>query len=192
MTQGYDPNERARLFDTFEDDADASYGFQATARFLPTDAKPKQVVDAMNRFRLSLWRVAAHPAEPGVRWDLRLIYGTASTLSLNNIEAPLVAYVPGNLQLYALPVSRPEGQTVAIHVSLKPVNGYNLQHVRTRAVAGISPVDLPGSGVRFTALAASTVTVAGVAVVLAAGQTLPLMAPAILGAGGSGIVEHEL
>lgn len=174
-----------------------TYGEQATISFpAPTVLVPQQqerpCVDVANDRAVSLWRVSAVGLQPTQRWRLRLIYGTASSIMLTDLEAPLVAYVPGSCQLYAFPLA--QTAKADLQVSLKPVAGYNLQHVRSISdnTAGVAPLSLPSSGVRFTALIASTVTVAGAAVALAANATLFLTGPATLAVGGLGIVEHEL
>jgi hypothetical protein len=173
----------------------SAYGEQATLNFpapsvLAPARQETQAIDTGDALDVSLWRISALALQPTQRWAIRLMYGTASSLMLTNVEAPMVAYVPGHAQLYAVPVAQTADANLL--VTLKPVSGYNLQHVRTIATAPAVVLQLPSTGVRFTALAASTVTVAGVAVALAAGQSIILAGPSTLAVGGSGIVEHEL
>ena len=189
-------NSAARVHDQSGDD-DVTFGYQATVSFpavtVLEPAQPERpAIDSVNRRDIPLWRLSAIALQPTQLWRLRLIYGTSSSIEIQNIRAPLVAYVPGSVQLYALPI----GQTAAVnlYVSLKPAFGYNLQHVRSILdnQGGGAALDIPPSGVRFTALVASTVNMAGAAIALGVNASLLITGPATLAIGGLGIVEHEL
>lgn len=170
-------------------------GFQATIDWQPAVAgspvaKERQAVDLQDLAGLGVWRIAAI-TRGTQRVFGRLIYGTSSSFELGNIILPLVAYVPGNAQLYLLPEDTTPAARVCVGVSAKLVGGFSSpQIVRTFHTAGATP--LPSSGYRFTALAAATLTVEGVAgIAVAAGDSLRITSPSILTA-GSGLVEHEL
>lgn len=189
-------------FDQSEGRPPAAWGFQAVVRFQPGAVgqperdKETQAIDAQDDRSVRMWRVAARnqavPTASGPRFIGRLIYGTSASIELDNLIGPIVAYVPGNVQLYVRPEDEPLTTAFNVSVSLKPVGGYSIPFVRTFhdfAVAGAVP--LPQSGARFVALNNASVTVEGISVALTAGDTLPITNGSVLTA-GAGLVEHEL
>jgi len=166
-------------------------GYQATVDWASgIAAKERQAVDLQDFSGMGVWRIAA-VTRGDQRVFGRLIYGTSSSFELSSIVLPLVAYVPGNAQLYLQPETSPPASRVCVGVSAKLVGGFSSpQIVRSFHVA--SATALPSSGYRFTALAASTLTVEGVAgIAVAAGDSIRITSPTLLTA-GSGLVEHEL
>lgn len=149
-----------------------------------------QVVDATDT-RERMFRVSAHITEgAGQAVRARMLYGThGGTLSLRNLLLPLVAWVPGNVQLYVEPVG-PVTAKLVVSVTCKLADGYASPQI-CRSFHSTPGEILPPSAVRATMRAAGTITVNGVAVVLAANDAIRLTHPAVLTA-GSAIAEHEL
>lgn len=178
------------LHPTFPGQPQVQAGLQTTVSFAAAlQARETQAVDLVASSHVGIWRVSAIASRP-VRVNARLIYGTASSFTLENIRLPLVAYVPGNVQLYVNPEASPPAEAIHVRVSAKLVSS-GTQTVRTFHDATAGAVDLPASVASYTALVAGSVTVEGVAVALGVNQQLKVTAPAVLTA-GAGIVEHEL
>jgi hypothetical protein len=125
-----------------------------------------------------LWRIS-------VVGDLlvELTWGTSSRRRLV-LDAPILADLPGFVSVIATP--RTSGGATG-QVTATRSSGAGPQELR-RFVAG--PVlALDDQATRFVALAASTVTVRALAVVLAVGDSIPLVSGSVLTA-GSGFVEY--
>lgn len=170
------------------------YGFSASVRFgasVATSAE-KQAVDIMANDAVPMWRISAFSNSNDKQLLGRLIYGTTSSIELANLICPIVAYVPGNVQLYLRPSANPFLPAECIgHVSVRNVTNAGAQILRTLNNAAGGVVDLGVSAVRFIALQNSTVSVAGFGVALLEGQSVELVGPARLLV-GAGIAEHEL
>jgi hypothetical protein len=173
-------------------ESDLDFGNQMSFALPAGPPIEQHIVDAMSRRGVGqLWRVSMFSLQnptagvPDLR--ARLMYGTSSSIQIDNLSLPLVAYVPGNLQLYVRKAATGEVPREVV-VSLKPVSGYGQQILRSVVDASGGALTLAPSAVRFTALVASTVQ--GVA--LAPGESMIVTAPAGLNIGGGGIVEHEL
>lgn len=155
------------------------YGTQSQRIWAAADVAEQQLIDAVRpEF---LWRASVQ----GENLVLKLVYGTQATITLDNLRLPFVGFIPGQVGLSARKLD-PAAPAVA-RVTLTAATG-GLSTVR--AFVGLGA--LPTGAASYTALAASTLTVAGVAgVVVAPGATMPLVAPAVVTV-GSGIVEFSL
>lgn len=141
----------------------------------------RQIIDTMAC--QYLWRVSV----AGENVLLKLVFGTRKTLNLDNIVLPFVAFVPGQLSIYARP-SNPELPAFAFPTLTIATGG--AQVVRSIHTA-LSALDARVSSV--VALGAgTTVTVAGAAIALAQGQELRIVAPSALAAGGPLLLEWTL
>lgn len=160
---------------------DGFYGTQSTRTWGIGETDARVLVDtSQNEY---LWRITAHGTS-NVR--LQLTWGSGSTQVLGAILLPFEAYVPGQAQLSA---TKQDDGAGSCTVTLTTSCAYGDQAVRT-FVTAVSV--LPTSAKRFTALAAATLTIAGVAgIAVAAGATIPLVHPASVTA-GSGILEHTV
>lgn len=158
---------------------DGSYGIQSQRVWAAGDNDSKLLIDAMrSEF---LWRASVH----GENLVLSLSYGTLATVMLEGLRLPFVGFIPGQVQLTATKLD--PGAAAIARVTLTAATG-GLSTVRM--FVGVQT--LPASASSFTALAAATLTVAGVGpIAVPVGATLPLVAPAAVTA-GSGIVEITL
>lgn len=121
-----------------------------------------------------LWRVS-------VFGDVLLLvqWGTSGTVSVNQVQAPLVAAFPGRVTVTAVPRDAAAGATA--YATLTPASSPGIHPVfrRVQSVAG----PFPAMAHRVVALTAANVTVAGVAVALAVGESIPLVDNSALVAG---------
>lgn len=155
------------------------YGIQTRRTWTAADVEEKQVVDAMRSEYL--WRVSAQ----GENVLLSLLYGTLAGISVDNIRLPFVAFIPGNVGLRAKKLVTDEPASLRVTLTAA-TGGVGV----VRAVVGVAP--LPSSAQLYTALTASTLTIAGIAgIAVAVGASMPLVAPSEVTA-GSGIVELTL
>lgn len=156
------------------------YGIQTRRTWTAADVEPKDLIDAMRSEYL--WRASAF----GENVQLSLQYGTQGTISLAGIRLPFEAFIPGQVSLTATKVD--PAAPANITVTLTAATG-GVPTVRSFIPA---PAALPANGRLYTALTASTLTIAGVAgVAVAAGASIPLIAPSAVTA-GSGILELTL
>lgn len=160
------------------------YGTQSIRTWSPTDIDKKQVLDSLpNEF---LWRAGVI----GSNVKLDVTWGSGGTNRLENVRLPFVGYIPGQLNIQASKLD--SAAAASCTVTLTTVAGIGEQKIRTFIDATGGAVALLTTGTRYTALAASTLTVAGVGpFAVAAGATLPLIHPATVNT-GSGILEHSL
>lgn len=172
---------------------DVQAGFQATVCFPAGKvAKETAAIDVADESGLGVWRISAMGLQNTEAVLGRLIYGTSSSLQLENIVLPLVAYVPGNAELYLRPLETGElAEQINVRVSLKKVGGFAVQVLRTFHNAASAPINLPSSSVRFTARQVCSVESNGFNVPLAINESIALSGPSVL-LNGSGIVDHEL
>lgn len=156
------------------------YGIQSRREWTAADVEPKDIVDALRSEYV--WRVSAI----GANVELQLHYGTQGTLVVPNIRVPFVGVVPGQVTLRAQKVAA--GAPANVLVTLTAATG-GLPVVRTVIPA---PQALPNNTSQYTALTASTLTVAGIAgIAVAVGASLPIVAPSAVTA-GAGIAELAL
>lgn len=156
------------------------YGLQSRRTWDAADVEPKDVIDAMRSEYL--WRASAI----GENVQLVLHYGTQGTLAVPGLRLPFVAFVPGQLLLRAEKIDPDAPANVT--VTLTAATG-GVPTVRTFIPA---PQALPPSARLYTALTASTLTVAGIAgIAVAVGASLPLVAPSSVTV-GAGIAELSL
>jgi hypothetical protein len=160
----------------------SAYGLQSRRDWLAGDNSQVQIVDLQRSEYL--WRVAIAVA---VNLQFRLIYGTGASVELDGLRAPFEAFIPGQVGLYARKVTN--DQIASVRATVTAATG-GVPVVRMPAPAPGSL--LPANAKSYVALSASTLTVNGVAgVAVAAGVTLPLIAPATLTA-GQGFLELSL
>ena len=150
-------------------------GLQAIGEWEAGESQAIPLLDATRAE--SLWRVSVFGDV-----EIELIYGTRATIRLIAV-APFVSDVPGQLTLSARPID-PTTQTRAF-ATLTPSGAPGLAIAR-QVIPG--PQSLPEAAANYFALTASTVTVGGVALPVAVGQWIPVVAGSVLAA-GSGLVE---
>lgn len=142
-----------------------SYGWQQRHAWEAADVEVKPLLSIGKAD--SLWRVTAQ----GENVLFQMTWGTKANRRLTNLLSPLVAFIPGGCDLYAGKVN---AQAVAsADLTCTPVSGESscCQLVR-QAFAANPAAAIPVGAWRFTALVASTVTLQGNAVALAAGASL--------------------
>jgi hypothetical protein len=151
------------------------FGFQNLETWPAADIVARPLLDLSPNGEL--WRIS-------VVGDLlvELTWGTSSRRRLV-LDAPVLADLPGFVSVTATP--RTAGGATG-QVSATRSSGAGPQELR-RFVTG--PATLDDQATRFVALAASTVTVRALAVVLAVGDSIPLVSGSVLTA-GSGFVEY--
>jgi hypothetical protein len=179
---------------------DAEWGTQQTVQFqtatpLRAALGRQMAIDVKSRRDVSLWRVTASvaPDSSGGAFVLgRLIYGTGSSIEIQDLILPLIAHVPGNCSLYLEPTfGAPD--VFNCHVTLKPVSSPGRNVLRTFIDASAGSVVLPRTAVSFYATSASTLNRNGLSPqALAVGESAPVYWFSSISAGGYGIAEHEI
>jgi len=154
------------------------YGWQQSRTIPAGDAREQQAIDEVDAE--FLWRFSVFG-----RVLVRVVYGTTATREFVDLQAPVVMAVPGKLAVYVRSADTNSDQP--FQVTCTKATGAARSQAR-RAITAAGPID--DDAASFTALVASTLTVAGQAVILAAGQTVPLVAPSSLVA-GAGFQEFE-
>lgn len=156
------------------------YGIQSRRTWTAADIEPKELIDALrSEF---VWRVSV----VGLNLQLALQYGTQGTIVIAGLRLPFEAYIPGQVSLIGSKVD--PAQPASAIITLTAATG-GRPVVRQFIPA---PQALPENAHLFTALAASTLTVAGIAgIAVAAGATLNLISPSSVTA-GAGIVDLTL
>jgi hypothetical protein len=124
---------------------------------------------------------------------ITLTWGTRATRTLT-LDAPLVADLPGNVAVVVAPRVSPAAAKVTALCTLTEVRAASSSSVLRRFVPapGGAGAALHDDAARFVALAASSVTIRGVAVALVAGQSIPLVSGSTLDAAGTGYLEFEV
>jgi hypothetical protein len=160
-------------------DMGKEYGIQQFGRWAAGDVTPKQLID-VRRADL-LWRISCFG--PVV---FTLAYGTTKKREIADLQSPLIITVPGQLSLTATPLAHPDSDVSCI-VTLTEASAGALSNARkyTDTVGA-----LDAGAVRFVALEATSLNVAGQVVVLATSQFVPLVAGSVL-VSGSGFQEFE-
>ncbi len=162
----------------------------------PGSQMPQSPTARYGQQQKEVWAAADQIARPlldaepnGELWRLSVIgdvlitvaWGTGARRVLE-LDAPLVADLPGYVSVIAAP--RTSGGATA-QVTLTRSSGAGPQEMR-RAI--LVPGALHDDATRFVAFVASTVTIRGVGVVLAPGESIPLVSGSVLTA-GSGFQE---
>lgn len=158
MTSTALPDERGRA-------PQNSYGYQQRHTWEVAEQEPKPLLSIGKAD--SLWRVSAQ----GVNVVFQLVWGTKATRRLTNLLSPLVAFIPGACEVNASKVNAQA--TASADLTCTPVSGEgNCCQLVRQAFAANPAAAVPLGAWRFTALVASTVTLQGNAVALAAGASL--------------------
>jgi len=157
------------------------YGIQQSATWAAGDAKPRQLIDS--RKADSLWRFSIFGAVL-----VTISYGTSKNRPITNLLAPVVMTIPGQFTATVVPVDTDAG-AVAV-VTLTEATAGAISQARKVAVRGGADVALDEGAVRYFALTASMLTIGGVATVVPALSSVPLVAGSVLTA-GSGFQEFE-
>ncbi len=152
------------------------YGIQSARTWTVEDIEEKAVIDALRPEYL--WRASAF----GENLLLTLTYGSMASLKLPNIRLPFEGFIPGQVGLMARKLVSTE--PASCRVTFTAATG---GVATVRMLVSVGP--LLSNAKTYTALTASTLTVAGIAgVAVAPGQSLPLVAPSAVTA-GTGILE---
>jgi len=156
------------------------YGITQFERWVVGKSEERQVLDVTRAD--ALWRLSIF-GELLVQVD----YGTTRKRTIQNLRAPVVITVPGQVTVRAKPYDSAHAAAVDCVVTLTQATAGALSQARKAATG---PVALDAGAVRFVALDACALTISGVAVSLAASQTVPLVAGSTL-TSGSGFQEFE-
>lgn len=160
------------------------YGTQSQQEWAHGDNKEKTLIDVVKAPHL--WRLSVFG--PVL---VTLVYGTKSTRQITQLQAPVVLEIPGQMVVTATPSDLNHSGTVVCRVTLTQAMASHRAQARKLADATAGAVTLDEAAVSYTALTASTLTIAGVAgVSVAALSTVPLVAGAVLTA-GKGFQEFE-
>jgi hypothetical protein len=138
------------------------------------------VIDAENAKHL--WRISITGGQ--LRCDVT--WGTARTRQLLDLRAPLMMCVPGKVTVAVRKAAQGDQECFA---TLTPVTAGSWS-ARRSVDATAGAVILHEDSSRFVALVASTLSIDGLAVTLAAAESVPLISPANL-LTGYGFEEFE-
>lgn len=175
------PNQ-PHAFDS--DNPSRFYGNQP-GRIAFTPGGPLSTLLAENKSNAEfLWRVEA----TGENCLFRLNWGVRSGLVITDLQPPLVAFLPGTFQLEAIHRNTQAAGFAVANLTCATGGTPHLRNVVTRAGANVT---LQSMAKRLQALTAVTVTVDGIAVVLAPLDRLELSGPCVVTADGSALVEYE-
>jgi hypothetical protein len=158
------------------------YGSLSKAKWAVGDVTEKEII-TVTRADL-LWRVSVFG--PVL---LRVDYGTTMRRQFALLRAPLVMTLPGQVFVYAAPVSDQ-------HTGIECTATLTAASSGARAICRHIVTSLPGAvalnndAVSYFALTASTLTIAGFAVVVPALSAVPLVSGSVLNT-GSGYEEFE-
>jgi len=156
------------------------YGTQQCATWLAGDTKPRQLIDSLKASHL--WRFSIFGAV-----SVTISYGTSKNRPIVDLLAPVVMTLPGQFTATVAPLTD-EG-AIAV-VTLTEATAGAISQARKVVVRGGADVALDEGAVRYFALTASTLTISGVAAVVPALGSVPLVAGSVLTA-GSGFQEFE-
>jgi hypothetical protein len=156
------------------------YGIQQSATWAAGDVKPRQLVDV--RKADALWRFSIFGAVL-----VTISYGTSKNRPIVALQAPVVITIPGQFTATVEPLDDSGAQAV---VTLTEATAGDASQARKVVVRGAADVALDEGAVRYFALTASTLTISGVATVVPACSSVPLVAGSVLTA-GSGFQEFE-
>lgn len=158
----------------------AHYGTQREVSYRAGEAKAAQLAECGPTSLL--WRVCAS----GVNCRFALRWGSYAQRELTDLVSPLAITVGGSFNLSAIPIDPDAAMEAASNVSVSSGGVAIARTLETTTAV------LPPTAYRVTALAASTVSVNGTAVVLGVGATLDVVYPSSLTVGGPLIVDHAL
>lgn len=156
------------------------YGIQQAARWAAGDVTPRQIVDTLKA--AALWRVSIFGSVL-----VTISYGSSKARPIVELQAPVVLSIPGQFTATARPL---DDQGATAIVTLTEATAGGISQARKVVVRGVANVALDEGAVRYFALTASTLTIGGVASVVPANSSVPLVAGSVLTA-GSGFQEFE-
>ncbi len=157
----------------------AVYGIHQWETWVPGEAEQRPLVNMMPSDWLWFCEVS------GFNLRLEVSWGTI-TRTVRECALPLAASLAGQVNIYGTPLDD-SGALAQVAVTKTSATA---SVMRSPLITAAGP--LPANASSFTALGAgTTVTVAGVPVAVAPGQTIPLIGAAVLGA-GSGFVGFGL
>lgn len=159
-------------------DAGTPYGWQQSRTIAAGDEAEQHCIDEVNAE--FMWRFSVFG-----RVLVRVVYGTSQTREFVDLQAPVIMTIPGKLAVYVRSADPQSSQTFSVTCT-KATGGARSQARRLVDAAG----GLSDDAVSFFALVACVLTVGGQAVNLAAGQSVPLVAPSSL-TSGAGFEEFE-
>lgn len=161
-------------------DAGTPYGWQQSRTIPAGDEREQQAIDEVNAEYM--WRFSVFG-----RVLVRVVYGTLATREFVDLQAPVIMNVPGKLAVYVRSADPQSAQVFSVTCTKSAGNSSCCSQAR-RLVDSAGA--LSDDAVRFFALVASVLTVGGQAVNVAAGQSVPLVAPSSL-TSGAGFEEFE-
>lgn len=184
MDRGNNPRpvSPAPWFAPHQGDGGTPYGFQGGRTIEQGDTKAQVAIDVQQAE--SLWRFSI----TGGDLLVDVTFGTLATRSIRNLRAPVVMTVPGKLTVEVR--SNDTNAAQPYKATLTAATAGASQARRPVDAGGGPAVPLDVDAARFTALAACTLTVGGLAVTLAASEVVPLIAPSVL-LTGRGFEEFE-
>ncbi len=156
------------------------YGLQSSRTWAPTETDWRELCDATKA--PALWRFSVFG-----NVLVSITYGTNGTREILELQAPCVITLPGQFTAKARPRF---GSGASCVVTLTQATAGALSQARKFASAPVGPIALDDGACRYVALTASTLTISGVAVVVPALATVPLVAGSSLDS-GSGFQEFE-
>lgn len=157
------------------------YGFQQSRTIAAGDARPQPVIDEVRAD--FVWRFSVFG-----RVFVRVTYGTNMTRQFVDLLAPVVMTIPGQLNVEVRSVD-PDVDT-PFSVTVTQATGGARAIARSALDAGAGAVALSDDAAFYTALSASTLTIAGLPVSVAASLTVPVVAGSTL-LTGTGFQEFE-
>ena len=154
-------------------------GIQQQQTWTAAEADERTVLD-VSPAADGFWRCS-------VEGDVTLVvhWGTAGGDRVLAVDSPFAADLPGYVTIKAKPRVADVAASCRVTLQLSSGVGPAVARFLQTALAA-----LPENAARFVALAASTVTIRGNAVVLALGQSIPLVSGSVLTA-GFGFAEFD-
>lgn len=158
-----------------------TYGTQQFAEWEAGDVGPRQLCDVLKAE--FTWRFSAFGPV-----SITIGYGTRGNGSILNLLAPVVLTIPGQFTATATPLGSQGKRVCEVTLTKATAGARSIARKLADATGGAVALDV--GAVDYWALTASTLTVAGVAVVAPALTIVPLVAGATLNT-GSGFQEFE-
>jgi len=159
------------------------YGTQnGQQTFAANEGGSRPLLESQHRAEYLWWVTAS-----GDNVQFELLWGTASNLRVANLRSPLAVALSGNISLQCSQVDVTQAAIAQATMTIAGSRGTTEARQVVTALGALLPFTR-----RVTALAASTVTVAGTAVALAAGASLDVANPAALTVGGPIVAELSL
>ncbi len=144
------------------------YGIQQSAKWAAGDVKPRQLVDVTKAD--ALWRFSIFGAVL-----VTISYGSSKARAIADLMAPVVITIPGQFTATVRPLTE-EGASAV--VTLTEATAGALSQARKAVVRGAVDVALDDGAIRYFAVTASTLTISGMAAVVPACSSVPLVAAA--------------